>query len=583
MTNLRDSLYESFPDPHKKIEELGEQLDNVNAQVVDKATERWIDSAKYATLQDALNDASVKGMYKVIVPKNVYNVTSSITIPEGVAVDFNGSTLKAPQNIAVSLLVLDGNDITVENVKLLQTGYNYNAVGDSNGVSVQKAKNVTNIKLKNIETTGFNNGINVYPADGYRATKVRVENCVTTYAEMAGINISNAQDVSVLNHHSTYNGLDGLKVTKNTKDLRVQGGYFSYNVHPTDVYADGIDLYGGGSNCIVSGAVCENNGGVGIHILSGELQDAAYQNPVWEPIKNILIEGCICRNNVVSGMDVVTKTSVSATSPYPTKVLFRGCVSHDNGEYGVNVKARHVTFSDCSFYNNKKHGMLLVSCIYSTINNCQFIKNETVSAGVYAGIKMEGCKYINVDGGIITGSDADYMQQEDGSALTVYHLYGIWLDNCDFIFIDVPTIVNFTSGRGVYVTGFNLVENATKTIVVKLGDIGTKPLNNQIGYFGSTLYKNGRRYIKNTNLNSVAWDMELRTLYGSQNVTADGTATSFTIAHGLGAVPVKFNAIPKTVNATAPRAVTADATNITITYTSAPASGTLSFQWEASS
>lgn len=456
-------------------------------------------------IRNAINSA-IATRKKLFSPTDlIFKVTGSLTIPDGLKIDFSGSTISAISNISTSVLVLDGSDIDIENMKLLQSGYNYNAVGDSNGISVQSAKNVNNIKLRNIETTGFNNGINIYPAEGFLANKVRVENCTTNYAEMAGINISNARDVSVLNHYATYNALDGLKTTKNAKDVRIQGGYFSYNRDPIGTYADGIDLYGGGNDVVVSGAICENNGGVGIHILSGELQDINYQNPAWTSIKNIIIDNCICRNNVGAGMDVTTKLTVSATSPYPSKIIFKGCVSYNN-EYGINVKARHVTFSDCIFSNNLKHGMDINDSIYIAINNCQNIKNSASSATTYAGIKLKGCKHITIKGGVINGSDSDVMQQEDGSVLTIYHLYGIWIDNCDHVFVDVPSIVNYTSGRGVYVASFNLIENANKVIVVKIGDIGTKPLNNQIGYKGSSLYKQGIWYVKKTDLNSVVWD-----------------------------------------------------------------------------
>ncbi|RLC76269.1 MAG: hypothetical protein DRI61_13570, partial [Chloroflexi bacterium] len=71
---------------------------------------------------------------------------------------------------------------------------------------------------------------------------------------------------------------------------------------------------------------------------------------------------------------------------------------------------------------------------------------------------------------------------------------------------------------------------------------------------------------------------------GSYEITGDGTNTSFTISHGLATTPTNIIITPTNASmASADWYVSSwDATNFTITFTSAPASGTkLSFKWYA--
>jgi len=61
---------------------------------------------------------------------------------------------------------------------------------------------------------------------------------------------------------------------------------------------------------------------------------------------------------------------------------------------------------------------------------------------------------------------------------------------------------------------------------------------------------------------------------GVATFSGDGTTTSFSWAHGLVSTPTKILVTPKSVDASGNFYVTADATNITITYITAPPAGT---------
>jgi hypothetical protein len=71
---------------------------------------------------------------------------------------------------------------------------------------------------------------------------------------------------------------------------------------------------------------------------------------------------------------------------------------------------------------------------------------------------------------------------------------------------------------------------------------------------------------------------------GNASLNGNGSATAFNIAHSSGGTPNRFWALPVSEAATAKRTVTANGTNIVVTFATAPASGTgnLKFRWGSS-
>ncbi|MBW2672772.1 MAG: hypothetical protein JRD89_05040 [Deltaproteobacteria bacterium] len=67
--------------------------------------------------------------------------------------------------------------------------------------------------------------------------------------------------------------------------------------------------------------------------------------------------------------------------------------------------------------------------------------------------------------------------------------------------------------------------------------------------------------------------------YGTATINADGTSTSYTIAHGLVFAPSYVDVNPK-AGAPAPDSIDVDGTNITLTFSTAPASGTYYYWWK---
>lgn len=69
-------------------------------------------------------------------------------------------------------------------------------------------------------------------------------------------------------------------------------------------------------------------------------------------------------------------------------------------------------------------------------------------------------------------------------------------------------------------------------------------------------------------------DRQDKVVTGALSQNGDGTKTVFNIPHGLGKIPTYYDVQPSNNVTNATRLVTADATNIIVTYGAAPVSGT---------
>lgn len=77
----------------------------------------------------------------------------------------------------------------------------------------------------------------------------------------------------------------------------------------------------------------------------------------------------------------------------------------------------------------------------------------------------------------------------------------------------------------------------------------------------------------------TAW-IDNREVTGSSTQSGNGSATSFNIAHGLGTTPSYFNAVANNAATANVQYITADSTNITVHYGTAPGAGTDNLTWK---
>ncbi len=102
---------------------------------------------------------------------------------------------------------------------------------------------------------------------------------------------------------------------------------------------------------------------------------------------------------------------------------------------------------------------------------------------------------------------------------------------------------------------------------------------------GSICFTNlNKFYIKNSGASSTGWVEFSASKKGSSVASGNGSLTTFTIAHSLGATPSFANVQAGSIDSAGISFITLDATNITVNYSVAPISGTnnLTFYYEAS-
>lgn len=501
------------------------KLNNVNPLNFGAIGDNIIDDTD--SIISTINYANSKNKSIKFPRSKIFYITNTITIPSDMIIDFNNSTIEAINDIDYPPIVISGDNVKLKNLKLTEKNHNYGS--DVSGIELDD-KNIKNLHLDNIVVNGFVYGINLQASNGYLLTNCNIKHCITDYGSAGGINISNATNVELYNHTAMYNKYDGLKTIKNCQYLKVFGGNFSYNEDPVGTYADGIDLYAGIKDCVISNAICNNNGGVGIHILSGELNDINYQDPVYSIIKNIILDNCICKNNKTSGIDCIIKSSVSPTVPYPSKIIINSCIVEENEQYGFNITARNIQLNNCIAIKNYKQGYHIINSWGITLNNCDALINSYDNVGLYPGIRVYGSKFVKISGGNINGCDDDTLQNEDDSSLTTYHSFGIRVEdtvNCDNIDIINPRIRNYTGSSQVDVS-----DNASYPDVkirVVLGEINDT-VSNYNGYIGSSLFKNGIKYIKYTKLDSSTWtishELDGVITWNPSSLTPDGSELS---------------------------------------------------------
>ena len=87
----------------------------------------------------------------------------------------------------------------------------------------------------------------------------------------------------------------------------------------------------------------------------------------------------------------------------------------------------------------------------------------------------------------------------------------------------------------------------------------------------------------NSGATAIAWSSLTTLNIGSATGTANGSSTAFTIAHSIGSSPSFYIVnVVSTLGSTIAYSLSADSTNITVTFASAPSSGTITFMWMAS-
>jgi len=257
--------------------------------------------------------------------------------------------------------------------------------------------------------------------------------------------------------------------------------------------------------------------------------------------------------------------NVTDPSLQPTSFSFFGDHMGGNAKSGVWMQGHQHEFVCCYMVNNGENGVYIDDATrYNRLVNCFIDSNGTNGVYTYGqgnqiigcvisnnqarGIRVQGAANIVIIGNIIRNNS-----QEDDS------LY----DGIELV----------TSTTDTKIIG-NIIESTTAN---RHNDgISMESTVDNTVIYGNSISGYAVNAIRNLSATSVIADnVGYRTKNGgTATFSGDGSATTFTIAHGLAATPSKVSVTPGSADARGDFHVTVDATNITVTYATAPPSGT---------
>jgi len=249
-----------------------------------------------------------------------------------------------------------------------------------------------------------------------------------------------------------------------------------------------------------------------------------------------------------------TGITISITS---TNNQMVNCIVKGNGDSGILTKSQKLSLIGIIGIDNTYDGITLdADSDYSTIVGGVFYDNKRNGITVYRS------SYCTVAGNVVFNNAVNYVsggiRLHDGGSDPC--LYCIISNNICF---DTRTGASRTQDYGILSedsSDYLLVEDNVlyNNIVAQVSLVGTNDMvKHNIGYVTE---------------NS-----------GTDTFSGDGTTTVFNIPHGLASTPNAYGVSPLAPDADAARTITVDATNIIITYSTAPPIGTdnLKFGWWA--
>jgi len=237
------------------------------------------------------------------------------------------------------------------------------------------------------------------------------------------------------------------------------------------------------------------------------------------------------------------------------------------------------------------------------VDDCRFVHTE-VACGTYGDkdIHVHSCKHLSFLGGFCGQSNYGFYI-DSGSWTPIYNLV-IKQFNFENLARDIIYVV--TTDRGIFnlrIEDCSFHEPNTGYRAIKLGGsiaiYSTEIVNNyflgtaeiiEVGsvcsytkILGNDL-KSSDNIIDNGTNTIIRYNRNYPTVNsGVATFSGDGTTTTFRIEHGLVSTPSKYVVSPLTPDADASRTITVDDTYITITFDTAPPSGTdnVKFGWWA--
>jgi len=223
-----------------------------------------------------------------------------------------------------------------------------------------------------------------------------------------------------------------------------------------------------------------------------------------------IVVGNICEGNGYRGIRVTPTTGTAICN------VIAGNMCKGNGNDGIElISADYNVIVHNTIEKNQYHGLRMYACDENIVCSNIVKDNSQAGAQLYDGIRLDGDSARNI--------------VSENRVFGANHYYGV---------------------RGVDTENYNTI----------VGNVLT-------GNYKALSYVGANDVVKR-NLGHRSENAGVATFSG------DGVTTSFSWAHGLVGAPSVILITPKSADAAITHSVSADATNITITFTSAPAAGT---------
>lgn len=253
------------------------------------------------------------------------------------------------------------------------------------------------------------------------ATRTLLSRCRATNSNVYGFLLEEVNGTRLSECVSSVSGLDGVKLTRDAKNVTLTGGYFT-----GAVAGDGLDAYAGGDTLTIQGGTYSGNSINGITIKCDDLNktDAA----TYGLVRKINVTGVHADNNTGNGITCHRSNGNpdDATEPLVRGFNLSSSSFQGNGSYGVYLQARMVTVSGVSCLRNGLDGVYLEpACLDVSLLGVNVAGNSVTAAGTRDGIHLDGTR-IKVLGGSSIGADPDGATSDaDVAAGTKTQRYGV--------------------------------------------------------------------------------------------------------------------------------------------------------------
>jgi len=432
---------------------------------------------------------------------------------------------------------------------------------------------------------GINHGIEIT-----RSQRITIENSTVENCGDDGLSVSDG--AAALGGAAGVSETEGIRVLNCYSKDNVQGSSSGFEVDDGPQYVTFV-------NCIAEGnSTVGYNAGFHVHKHTNEIMP-----------KHITFINCVAKNNIAKGFRVIIRGDEVQGSEFFEDIKFIRCIATGNGEnpfvvncvkdllvdscvaivssaitngaeegvgmhfiqkgevYGTTCVSRDIRVVN-SFISGAKHYGMWIKGVKNGI-----IKNNTVETSYYAGITLDA-QTLDVENFIIEGNISYNNNQSDQANLS---RAGISLIAREKDIINSLIIGNRCfDDQGIKTQRYGISTDETDEggvadynrfvdNVVK----GNATAGIEIEYQRDNIVEHNEGYVTENS--------------GTETFSGDGTTVSFSFAHGLAATPTHVEISPTSDDAAGDWKWSADATNITITFMTAPASGTnnISFSWRA--